>query len=316
MKEKIQFFPISAFTAIMGFAGLTIVLGKFSQIQWLPSFLYEISLILSLSLFALLILMYTLKLIWFIDNVKADLVHPTRVNFFSTISISMLLISVALNLFYPYVARIIWWAGVSLHTFILLKTISFWMQNRFEVQQFNPVWFIPVVGSMIIPINGVDFAPLLFSYIFFAAGFFFWVILFTLFMFRTIFYSLIPQKLIPTLFILLVPPSIGFISYMRITGSWDSFAITMLSLAYFISVLLLFMYKVYKNINFNLSWWAFTFPLTAVATASTIAYQISLVTIFKIFAWLFLSAALFAFVVVTWNTMISIRKGEICKSEE
>jgi len=47
----------------------------------------------------------------------------------------------------------------------------------------------------------------------FAVGFILWCVLFTVIMNRIIFHNPLPQKLLPTLFILIAPPAIGFISY-------------------------------------------------------------------------------------------------------
>jgi hypothetical protein len=38
MKEKLQHFPITMYAVVMGMAGLTIVLGKFYHLHWLPKF--------------------------------------------------------------------------------------------------------------------------------------------------------------------------------------------------------------------------------------------------------------------------------------
>jgi tellurite resistance protein len=316
MRQKIQFFPITSFAVIMGLTGLTIAFGKFYHLQWLPRIFYDISIFTVLGLFLLFSVLYGLKLVWYPDEVKNDFHHRIRINFFSTISISLLLLSIAFYTYYPILSIALWWLGVLLHTVFMFKTISFWIQHNFEIQHFNPAWFIPVVGNILIPISGVDFAPVIFSYFYFVVGFFFWIVLFTIFLYRAVFHPQLPEKFIPTFFILIAPPAVGFISYIRITASWDNFSVFLLFMAYFFVVLLVVMYKSFTQLKFFMSWWAFTFPLAAAAIASSVAFQVTHFAGFKIIAWAMLLSTIAAIVIVAWQTIVHINKGEICVKEE
>ncbi|MBN2486846.1 MAG: SLAC1 anion channel family protein [Bacteroidales bacterium] len=316
MKQKIQYFPITSFAVIMGLTGLSIVFGKFYHLQWLPRIFYDISIFTVLALFLGFSVLYSLKLAWFPNEVKTDFTHRIRINFFSAISISLLLLSIAYSTYYPMLSVPLWWAGLILHTVFMFKTISFWIQHNFEIQHFNPAWFIPVVGNILIPVSGVDFAPVMVSYFYFTVGFFFWIILFTIFLYRAIFHVQLPEKFIPTFFILLAPPAVGFIAYLRITGSWDSFSVFLLLIAYFFVALLAVMYKSFTRLKFFMSWWAFTFPLAAITIASSVAYQVTQYPFFKFIAWLLLFVAITATSLVAWHTFKYMRKGEICIKED
>ena len=316
MKEKIQYFPITSYSIIMGLSGLTIVFGKFYHMQWMPRIFYDSLLFFTFSLFLAISILYGLKAIRHLEEVKIDFKHRIRINFFSAISISLILLSIAFMTYWPFLSMLLWWIGTILHTLLMFYTISFWIQHNFEIHFMNPAWFIPVVGNLLVPIAGVEYMPKAFSFFYFAIGFFFWVILFVIFLNRAIFHDQLPQKFIPTLFILIAPPAIGFIAYMRIGQSWDNFAIFMLFIAYFFVVLLLFLYRSFRKLEFFLSWWAFTFPLMAVTIASVVAYQITYQPIFKYFAFVLLMIALIFVGYVSWKTIEKIRHGEICIKED
>jgi tellurite resistance protein len=218
--------------------------------------------------------------------------------------------------YWPLVSMTLWWTGVILHTYFMLHTIRYWIQNNFEIQTMNPAWFIPVVGNILIPVAGVEYMPKAFSFFYFAVGFFFWVILFAIFLNRAIFHHQLPQKFIPTLFILIAPPAIGFISYIRITQSWDIFAVFLLYMAFFFVILLVFLYQSFKKIQFFISWWAFTFPLMAITIASTVAYQVSQQTIYKYLAFILFAIAILTISLVAIKTIGKIKAGEICVNED
>ncbi|OFY20163.1 MAG: hypothetical protein A2W98_12520 [Bacteroidetes bacterium GWF2_33_38] len=316
MKEKLQFFPITTYAIVMGLSGLTIVFSKFYHMQWLPKFFFDFFLFFTFILFLFITYNYGRKAIFHFNEFKADFNHPIRINFFSAISISMLLLSIAFMGYWPFVSMVFWWVGLIVHSFLMLHTIRFWIQHNFEIQTMNPAWFIPVVGNILIPVAGVEFLPDAFSFGFFSVGFFFWIILFAIFLNRAIFHHQLPQKFIPTLFILIAPPAIGFIAYMRITQSWDSFAVFMLYMSYFFVALLFFLYKSFKKLKFFISWWAFTFPLMAVTIASVVAYQISHQAIYKYFSFFFFVVAIVVVSIVMRETVKKIMNREICVNED
>ena len=316
MKERLQFFPITSYSVIMGLSGLTVVFNKFYHMQWMPKVIYDVLLFFTMGLFLFITFIYGRKAIHYIEEVAADFKHRIRINFFSAVSISFLLLSIAFIGFWPFMSMLLWWVGLLLHTALMFYTISFWIQHNFEIKFMNPAWFIPVVGNMLIPVMGVEFMPRGLSYFYFAVGFFFWIVLFTIFLNRAIFHHQLPLKFIPTLFILIAPPAVGFIAYMRIAQSWDGFSALLLFLAYFFVVLLLFLYKSFSKIKFYISWWAFTFPLDAITIASVVAYQVTDQVIYKYLAFIMFAITLVTIGYVTWMTIRKIRQGEICVNED
>jgi tellurite resistance protein len=142
------------------------------------------------------------------------------------------------------------------------------------------------------------------------------LILFAIFLNRAVFHHQLPQKFIPTLFILIAPPAIGFIAYIRITQSWDSFALFLLYMSYFFAILLIFLYKSFKKLEFFISWWAFTFPLMAITIASVVAFQITHYVTYKYIAFIMFFIAIFFIVFVASKTIKQMRQGKICIKED
>jgi tellurite resistance protein len=316
MKERLKYFPITAYAIVMGLAGLTIVFAKFYHMQWMPKVFYEILLFFTLFVFLGISFLYGLKAARYFEQVKVDFNHRIRINFFSAFSISILLLSIAFMSFWPFLSMVLWWVGTIIQTILMFHTIAYWIQNNIEIQFMNPAWFIPIVGNMLIPIAGVEYMPKAFSFFYFGIGFFFWIILFTIFLNRAIFHHQLPQKFVPTLFILIAPPAIGFISYIRLTQSWDTFAIFLLLISYFFAILLLVLHKSFKNIQFFISWWAFTFPLMAITIASVVAFQLTHQNIFKYLSFTFITVAILTLCVVMWKTIDKIKQGKICVNED
>ncbi len=175
---------------------------------------------------------------------------------------------------------------------------------------------IPVVGNILVPVAGVEFAPIPVSAFYFSAGIFFWIILSSIILYRLIFHKTMPQKLMPTLFIFMAPPAIGFISYMRITMSYDFVSQFMLFLGFFIFVLLGALLGAYRRIPFFLSWWAYTFPVAAVTLSSIIAFQITKFDTFKYFSWIGMGVLITVISIVGIFTVRNIFNKTICVKED
>jgi tellurite resistance protein len=237
-------------------------------------------------------------------------------NFAPTVSISFLLLSIAYLAHWPLLSAPLWLIGVTLQTIFVFHIISVWITHEFEIHHFNPAWFIPVVGNILVPVAGVEFAPVPVSAFYFGAGIFFWIILSSIIIYRLIFHKTMPQKLMPTLFIFMAPPAVGFISYMRITMSYDFFSQFMLFLGFFIFVMLGFLFGAYRKTPFFLSWWAYTFPVAAVTISSIIAFQITKFSTFKYFSWLGMSILIGVVSVVGLFTIKNIINKSICVKED
>ena len=78
------------------------------------------------------------------------------------------------------------------------------------------------------------------------------------------------MRLTPTLFILLAPPSVGFIAYLQLIGSLDAFARILYYTALFLSLLLASNALRFLRIPFFISAWAYSFPLAALTIATLV----------------------------------------------
>ncbi len=315
-KRSLEFFPVQLFAVIMGVSGLTVVFEKAHQLLGIPSVIYGLLLTIDTVLFIGILSTYIYK--WFIhpQAVKKEYMHPIKSSFMAAISISFLLVSIAYNSFSPTIAKILWFIGTPLQLAFTLYVIRYWIHNDLKVIHSNPAWFIPIVGNILVPIVGVDVAPQFISIFFFSIGFFFWIILFAIMLYRIIFHHPLAKKLIPTFFIFIAPPAVGFVSYYRITGSIDLFALSLYSLALFTLMLLIFMIRMFDTKEFFISWWAYTFPMAAITLATLILHQTFNSGFTYALSLLLIITTTLIVGFVTFKTYQAIRVEEICISEE
>lgn len=312
-QARLQNFPISWFAVVMGLAGFTIAWHRAETTLELPLHISPWLLGITVAVFAVLALIYVTKALRFSAAVKTEFNHPIKLSFFPTISIGMILLSIALLPYRMEISFILWSVGSALHLLFTLYVLSAWIHHtHFEIQHMNPAWFIPIVGNILVPIAGVRHASPEISWFFFSIGLLFWLVLLTIIVYRMVFHQPLPAKLLPTLFILIAPPAVGFISWLQLNGSIDAFGRILYYAAIFLTLMLLTQAGRFVRLQFFLSWWAYSFPMAAITIATFLMHQQIQLPFFKGLAVVLLSLLTLIIAALLLKTIQAIARKEIC----
>lgn len=314
-KNRLKFFPVMMYAIVMGMSGLTIMYQKAAIWLAFPHIIGNSLLILTTAIFFIVSFIYIMKYFKYTMAIKKEFAHPVRINFFAAISISMLMLAIIYKEYYPLISASFWYPGAILHFYLTMHTIAYWINNNQELDHSNPAWFIPIVGNVLAPIAGVGFASQGILMYFFSVGIFFWMILFAVLLNRIIFHNQLAIKFMPTMFILIAPPAVGFIAYFKMFDVVDTFAIVLFNLALFFTLLVAFMYNNFIKIKFFISWWAFVFPLAAMAISSMLLYHQTGDFLLLILSYTMVSITSIVILIVGYQTLIHMNKAEICIQE-
>ncbi len=315
--SRLKNFSISFLSIPLGLIGFTLTYVKAEQILKIPfklsNYLLYFTLLVSVIIFSL----YVWKLIRLPNEVKKEFNHPIKLNFFPIFAKVFLISSIILLETNLLLSKYFWWIGVILQSGFTLIILSVWIKhNKFEVHHINPSWFIPIVGTIIIPIAGIKhFSPEL-SWFFFSAGIVWWLILLVIVINRMIFNHPIPDKLVPTLFILFAPPAIGFISYFKLIGEITPFAKMLYYFSLFMFVLVLCQIRMFTRIRFYLSWWAYSFPLVALTVATLLMYLKTQLLFFSVLSWILFASLHIIIILLIFKTIITISRKGICVEDD
>jgi tellurite resistance protein len=313
---RLRHLPIAFFSVVMGLAGLAIALQKASHGLGVPPAAGLAVLLTAALLFAVFAVLYAAKAIAHRDAVLAELRHPVRLSFFPTVSISLLLLAVGTLESAPGLSALLWFVGAPLHFAFTLFVLSRWVNHPgFELGHMTPAWFIPVVGNILVPVAGVHHAPADVSWFFFSIGLLFWIVLFTLVVYRMVFHNPLPERLIPTLFILIAPPAVGFIAYVKLTGGVDAFARILYYAALFLFLWLATQSGRVLRLRFFLSWWAYSFPMAALTVATLLMREATGLAFFQVAAPLLLLLLTLLIAVLAVATLRAVAARSICVDE-
>jgi tellurite resistance protein len=315
---RLENFPISFFAVVMGLAGLTISFKKVEHLWHWGTQISPVLFIISAVVYLIIATTYLIKLIRHTKHVVEEFRHPIRLSFFPTISIGVLLLVIAGEGLIPHGLSITLWVVSSAVQFIFtLIILSAWIHHeKFQIHHSNSAWFIPIVGNILVPVAGVPLGYPEISWFFFSIGILFWIVLLSILMNRFFFHNPVPTKLLPTLFILIAPPAVGFIAWMRLhKGVLDDPARILYYAALFTTMLLFFQWKQFAKVKFALPWWAYSFPTASITIASTLMLEKTGATFYAILVPVLLTFLTLMVLLLVINTFKSMAKGEICVPE-
>ena len=315
-EPRLKHFPVAFFAMVMGMSGLTLAWEKSHSVLQMPAFVSKALLLFTICLFIVLACLFLVKILRYPSAVMKDLGHPIKLSFFPTISISLILLSTGTLHDYETISLGLWVIGSIAHLLFTLYVMQVWMHHEhFEIHHSNPAWFIPIVGNILVPIAGVAHGYYEVSTFFFSIGLLFWIVLLAIIFNRIIFHQPLPGKLLPTLFILIAPPAIGFISYVKLNGDVDIFARVLYYAALFLTLLLFTQLPRFTKIKFFLSWWAYSFPMAAITIATMLMFEKTGHIWFKFAGYGLLGIITLLMSFLLFKTVNAIRMQGICVDE-
>lgn len=317
--SRLEHFPIPLFASVMGLGGYTLA----TKAAGIPALTLVMTVISSLVL-VLVSVAYLFKFIRYPNAVKHEFNHPVRHAFFPAMSIGLLIMAEVYFPLSPALSKFMWMLGAVMQLVFTLHILTTWMfHDKFDITMITPAWFIPVVGNVLVPVSGIHHAPVELLWFFLSYGLFFWLVLQTIVMYRVIFHAPIPEKLLPTLFIMIAPPAVSFVAYVKLTQGIemgiDHFAWFLYYVAIFMTAMLLYRVKKFIVLQFALPWWAYSFPLAAITIASFMMAQAmhnsSMHTVFVVIAWVLFALVSCVIVMLVYKTIRAMLAGKICVPE-
>ncbi|CAN8326188.1 unnamed protein product [Cochlearia groenlandica] len=218
---------------------------------------------------------YLLKTILFFEAVRREFQHPIRVNFFFAPLISILFLALGVpSSITSHLPSTLWYFLMAPILFLEVKIYGQWMsggQRRLS-KVANPTNHLSIVGNFAGALLGATMGLKEGPMFFFAVGLAYYLVLFVTLYQRLPTNETLPKELHPVFFLFVAAPAVASMAWTNISGSFDLGS----RLSYFISLFLYISLVVrinfFRGFKFSLAWWAYTFPMTAVATA-TIKYS-------------------------------------------
>jgi tellurite resistance protein len=267
----LEFMPVSLFGAVMGLTALCLSWRLADDVWHVGNLPGEIIGGAAIATFVLLAIAYAVKWMRYRALVKAEFENPASMSFFSTVTISILLLPGILLPYAPVPAAAMWLAGVVITLLFALFVLRRWTQQRQTWEDVAPAWVLPVTGTLNVPIVGDSFhfrGAHEICLLFFGFGIIFIVVMLAIIFSRLLFAATLPDAARPSLMILVAPFALAFSGYQGMIVGQDIAASTFFYFSLF--MLLLFGSEVVllpRCCPFKISWWSVSFPLGSITVA-------------------------------------------------
>eukprot|EP00249_Psilotum_nudum_P010142 c22359_g1_i1 orf=688-2631(+) len=280
-------FPISCFGICLGLGSQSIL---WKLLSTTPSmhFLHvpkEINIIvwcLALMTLIVIFLAYSLKCLFYFEAVRREYYHPVRVNFFFAPWIASMFLTIGVS---PVIATSInpalFWVFMVPITMLELKIYGQWLSGgeRKLSKMANPSLHLSVVGNFVGAILGTLAGQREAAIFYWAVGLAHYLVLFVTLYQRLPTNEALPRELHPVFFLFIAAPSTASVAWEGIAGHFDMVSRITYFVALFLFTSLIVRVNLFRGIRFSVTWWAYTFPTTAVSIA-TVKYSDGVTNVF------------------------------------
>ena len=262
---------VGEYGAVMGLAGLGLTARAaaplFPGVFRAPAYFTEPWIAASLLMLLILTVCYLWKIAKFPSAVKEDFVDPGLLGFCGAAPVGMTLVAGGLGPYAPGAASALWWAGCALLLAFQAWAVARWLAGEVALEKLNAGWLILIVGGIVVPGPGIALGHEEASRLFLGISSCGAAVLLPLLFARAALAAPLPPALRPTWFILLVPPSLIYANGLALYPGGQ-----LLENLFFCALLLCAALACFARgfwrWPFGPPWWAFTFPLDALAYAA------------------------------------------------
>jgi len=261
--------PLPLFAAPMGIGGLGLAWREAWHVLGAPGFVGEQGLLLAGLTWLVVAGLHVVRATRHPQALAGDLKHPIRSAFVGAITIGLMIVAGG---FIPYakgIASGLWLVAVAAHLAIGIWTVRGLLTAPREAATLTPPLLIPLVGNILAPVIGAKLGFVELSWALFGLGALLWVLIQPSIINRIATGPTMPDRLKPTLVILLAPPAVGSIALAHLTQGFGAGPSAIYGLAAFVAAVLVTIVPTFRRIPFAMSWWGYTFPSAAFSVATS-----------------------------------------------
>ena len=263
--------PIGMYGAVMGLVGLGLsaraAAPVFPGAVRAPAYVSEPWVALGVLAFLVLVPVYFAKLVRHPRAVREEFTDPMQLGFCGALPVGMFLVGGGIGAYFIALGQVIWWAGFVLLLAFQVWALVRWLSGSIDLAHINAGWLIIMVGGIVAPGPGISLGLTDASRFIFGISAAAAPILMALLFYRAIIAAPLPERLRPSWFVLLVPPSLIYANGLALYPG-TIFLETLFFFGLALAVALLVVSRDFLRWPFGPAWWAFTFPLDALAFAA------------------------------------------------
>jgi tellurite resistance protein len=262
--------PAAFFSMVMGLGGLAaawrLASRAYAVSPWLADALLASSALLWVAIFAAQVV----KAVTARERLVAELQHPVQGSQAALGPASLLLLAAGASAHFRGLAQVLFWVGAAAQLAYGVWIVGRWLTAAVDPKLVTPAMYLPpVAGNLLAAIAAGSVGQSDAGWLFFGAGVVSWLVLAAVLLVRYLSEGELPPATRPLLAIELAPPAVALLAWQALVGGApDATSRALLGFALFVALVLLRLAGRFRDVQFAPSYWAFTFPIAALAGAA------------------------------------------------
>jgi tellurite resistance protein len=264
--------PLNTFAVPFGLAGFAETWSYAAPALHLPAVLPQVFWVLAAVVWLGMLGAHTLRgvRVRHHDRLVDQLRHPAQGPLAALVPATAMLLGVDLARVWPSGGAALVLIAVAMAAGFAAWLLATWFEGRLALESVHGGYLLPTVAAALVgSVATHEVGATWLSWACFGVGVFFWGVMTGLLLLRLAFRPELPRPLVPTMAILVAPPSVATVSLFALTDDALTLpvqAVTGLGVLLFLVQLALL--PRYVRLPFSLGFWSFVFPAAAVATAA------------------------------------------------
>lgn len=262
--------PAGFFSMALGLGGLAAAWRGAARAYGVSPWLAEALLALAAAVFLAVLVAQVVKAIVAPAGLRAELAHPVQGGQAALGPASLLLLAAGVAPRFPQLAAVLFWIGAPAAVLYGAWAVGGWIVAPPRVEQVTPAMYLPpVAGNLLAAIAAGAIGRADAGWVLFGAGLVSWLVLAAVLLSRYLSAGELSPALRPLLGIELAPPAVALVAYQALAGGApDATSRGLLGYALFLALVLLRLSPRNRDVGFTPAYWAYTFPLAALATGA------------------------------------------------
>jgi len=262
--------PASFFSIVLGLAGLGAAWRAAARAYGVSPWLADALLAISAALWVVLFAAQLVKALTARDALRAELEHPVQGSLATLGPTSLLLLAAGLSVHFPALARVLFWIGATAQLALGVWLVGRWLLGPVDPRLVTPALYLPpVAGNLLAAIAAGAVGRADAGWLFFGAGVVAWLLVGAALLGRYLSAGELPAALRPLLAIEIAPPAVALVAWQALRGGApDEVSRGLLGYALFVALVVARLLGRFRDVPFSPSYWAFSFPLAALAAGA------------------------------------------------
>jgi tellurite resistance protein len=303
--------PASFFSIVLGLAGLGTAWRAAARAYGVSDWLADALLAVSAALFLGILVAQVLRAVR-AGALRAELEHPISGSLAALGPASLLLLAAGVAAHQRDVALALFWIGAAAQVALGVWLVGRWFLSAAEPRTVTPALHLPSVGFLVAALAAGAAGRADAGWLFFGAGVVLWIVVSASLLDRYLSAGELPAAARPLLAVEIAPPAAALLAWQSLEGGApDAVSRMLLGYALFQGLVVARLLGRLRDVPFSPSYWAFAFPLSALAAGALRQSAAAPGSVAGALALPLFIVANAVVAAIAWQTVVAASRGKL-----